>query len=137
MYRILIGDDHPEWLQFSRQVLESRGYTVVTASTMDAVHHLLEQNGHDLILINADFLFGKIQESLDEFFRNNKEKPIIIVSVPSSTHKALQESRIAFKMGATDYVDKPFNSEQLLALVEHLLSQFVDKAQPYHQGAMS
>jgi DNA-binding response OmpR family regulator len=124
MYKILIGDTNSKWLDFSKGVLENNGYIVVTALTAESLRELLEKNNHDLILINAAFMFGEFQDTIRTLFSQNTDKPIIVVSVPSSTHKTLQETRTAFKMGAKDYVDKPFSSEQLLTLVKQLLEQF-------------
>jgi DNA-binding response OmpR family regulator len=133
MYKILIGDNNSKWLDFSKKVLESHGYNVVTALTVDSLRNLLAQNNHDLVLINATFMFGEFQDTIRTLFLQNADKPIIIVSVPSLTHTTLQETRTAFKMGAKDYVDKPFSSDQLLTLVKQLLEQFVgDKIK--HQG---
>lgn len=136
MYKILIGDNNSKWLDFSKQVLESHGYKVVTALTVDSLRSLLDENNHDLVLINAAFMFGEFQEPIRTLFMQNTDKPIIVVSVPSSTHKTLQETRTAFKMGAKDYVDKPFSSEQLLTLVRELLDRFGGR-QIEHQGASS
>jgi DNA-binding response OmpR family regulator len=134
MYKILIGDTNSKWLDFSKGVLENNGYIVVTALTAESLRELLKKNSHDLILINAAFMFGEFQDTIRTLFSQNTDKPIIVVSVPSSTHKTLQETRTAFKMGAKDYVDKPFSSEQLLTLVKQLLEQFGRK-QIEHRGA--
>lgn len=133
MYKILIADNNSEWLDFSRRVLESHGYKIVTALTVDSLRNLLDQNNHDLVLINAAFMFGDLQDTIRALFLRNVDKPIIVVSVPSSTHTTLQETRTAFKMGAKDYVDKPFSSEQLLILVKQLLERFGSK-KIEHQG---
>lgn len=130
MCKILIVDNHPKWLDFSKEVLESHGYEVVTALTVDSLQVLLDRNNHDLILINAAFMFGEFQEPIRRLFAKNADrKPIIVVSVPSSRDRALEETRTAFKMGAKDFVEKPFGNKQLLTLIKHLLDEFVgDKA---------
>ncbi len=124
MYKILIADDQPEWREFSRQVLESEGYDVVLAETVPTLDRLLKENGYDLILVNADLMFGEFREPLHRLFRHNIDKPIIVVSVPSSPHQTVQETRTAFKLGAKDCVDKPFSSERLLSLIKRLLADF-------------
>ena len=125
MYKILIADNQPEWLKFSRRVLQDHGYDVITAETIAALDKLLKENGHDLVLINADLMFGEFQEPIRQLILRNEDKPIIIVSVPSSIHQTVQETRTAFKLGAKDCVNKPFSSERLLALVKQLLDEFV------------
>lgn len=136
MYKILIADNHSAWLDFSKDVLESQGYKVVTALTVNSLRSLLDQNNHDLVLINAAFMFGEFQSTIQNLFKQNADKkPFIVVSVPSSTHKSLQETRTAFKLGAKDYVEKPFSTQQLLVLVKHLLDEFVGD-QKQHQGVI-
>ena len=135
MYKILIADTHPEWLEFSKKVLEGHDYKVVTALTIDSLRKLLDKNNHDLVLINAAFMFGDFQETIRTLFMRNADKPIIVVSVPSSTRSDLQETRTAFRMGAKDFVDKPFSSEQLLILVKQLLEKFGSE-NIKHQGAV-
>jgi DNA-binding response OmpR family regulator len=127
MYKILIADNQPEWREFSRRVLESQGYDVVLAETVPALDRQLKEDGYDLILVNADLMFGEFRESLHRLFRRNIDKPIIVVSVPSSAHQTVQETRTAFKLGAKDCVDKPFSSERLLSLIQRLLAEFAGR----------
>jgi DNA-binding NtrC family response regulator len=127
MYKILIADNQREWLKFSRGVLASQGYQVILVETVAKLHQLLEDDGYDLILINADLMFGKFREPIHSLFSRNADKPIIVVSVPSSTHRTVQETRTAFRLGAKDCVDKPFSSERLLSLVQQLLAEFGDR----------
>lgn len=116
--------------------MESHGYKVVITLTIDSLQDLLDQKNHDLILINSAFMFGEFQESIQRLFDENADKkPIIVISVPSSRNMALQETRTAFKMGAKDFVEKPFSNEQLASLVKHLFEEFVRKPLE-NQGSM-
>lgn len=124
MYSILIADNHPEWREFSRRVLQKQGYNVTLAATVDSLSQLLEGNDYDLILVNAALMRGPLREPIHRSFQRNLDKPIIIVSVPSSVHQTVQETRTAFRLGAKDCVDKPFSSERLLSLVRQLLGEF-------------
>lgn len=124
MYKILIADNQLEWLRFSQGVLENHGYDVVLAQTIEKLEGLLIENDYDLVLINADLMFGEMESTIRKLFVRNADKPIIVVSIPSSAHRTVQETRAAFKMGARDCVDKPFSSQQLLALIRRLLDEF-------------
>jgi DNA-binding response OmpR family regulator len=126
VYRILIADNQPEWREFSRRVLVTQGYDVVLADTVDSLRSLLQRNDYALILVNADLMRGPFRKPIHDLFQRNADKPIIVVSVPSSVHATVQETRTAFKLGAKDCVDKPFSRERLLALVQKLLDEFVN-----------
>ena len=123
--RILIADSHPEWLAFAQRTLEEHGYRIVAVNNVTALETLAESDGYDLILVNAELLFGDFREPVHRLFLQNKDRPIIVVSVPASVHQAIQETRTAFKFGANDYLDKPFSGARLLSLVRTLLVEFV------------
>lgn len=133
MYEILIADNQPEWLKFSRRVLEGQGYRVTQVETVEALDKLLGKGGYDLILVNAELMMGEFREPMHRLFRRNADKPIIVVSVPSSIHQTVQDTRTAFKFGAKDCVDKPFSRERLLSLIRHLLDEFAGQP-PRQQG---
>jgi len=133
MYKLLIADNKPEWRKFSRRVLGEK-YDVVLVNTIDDLASLLEENGYDLILVNAELMRGEFKSSMHYLFQQNPDKPIIVVSVPSlSQQDEVQETRAAFKSGAKDCVDKPFSPETLLTLVHQLLEEFVNQP-PRTQG---
>ena len=124
MYKILIADNQLEWLKFSRQVLESQEYDVIQAETVATLDRYLKENGYDLILVNAELMRSEFREPIHRLFLRNADKPIIVISVSSSTRETIRETRIAFKLGAKDCVDKPFSSERLLCLIQQLLAEF-------------
>ena len=127
MHKLLIADNKPEWRKFSRRVLGEK-YDVVLVNTIDDLASLLEENGYDLILVNAELMRGEFKSSMHYLFQQNPDKPIIVVSVPSlSQQDEVQETRTAFKSGAKDCVDKPFSPETLLTLVHQLLEEFVNQ----------
>jgi DNA-binding response OmpR family regulator len=125
MIRILVADNQPEWGAFSEQVLEKEGYDVSVASTVVDLKHLVEVDGYDLILVNADLMRGEFVEAIRQLFTRNADKAFIVVSMPSVRYREVQETRMAFKLGAKDCVDKPFSAEGLLRLVRQLVDEFV------------
>jgi DNA-binding response OmpR family regulator len=130
MPRILIADNQPEWREFSQRVLEGNGYDVTAAETVDRLKRLLEDDRYDLVLVNAELMRGEFREPIHGLFHQYADKPIIVVSVPSSVHQTVQDTRTAFKLGAKDCVDKPFSAEKLLVLVQLLLKEFAGRQSP-------
>lgn len=127
MYRLLIADNHPEWREFSAHVLRENGYAVVLADTLNDLEMNLANNGYDLILVNVDLVRGELREPSHRIFLEYSNKPIIVVSIPSSVYQTVQDTRVAFKIGARDCVNKPFSSDKLLTLVQDSIEEFMGK----------
>lgn len=121
---ILIVDSEKSWLNFSKTILEKNGYIVLTAVDVQSAQRLLElepNNKINLILIDIK----SIEENDDiSKFRNwstddAKRSIVVLFPIGLTTVKA----RIAFKAGASDCVDKPYDEDALLALIEQILAE--------------
>lgn len=133
MYKIVIADYSCEWQRFSKEILMKNGYKIFIADNLKTLLELLNEANFDLILVNSDMLKDELRKPIHDLFLNHLDKPIIVVSVPSNIqHEMVQQTRAAFKLGAKDYVNKPFSGEKLLELVGKLLDEF---AKPQIQGA--
>jgi DNA-binding response OmpR family regulator len=120
---ILIVDDEPAWRAFSQVTLTKEGYSVETASALGEALTLLQQDGYDLVVVNADLLEPEEREILDKLVTRCKGKRLVIVSEPFlSRTRSLAESRQAFKMGASDWVSKPLGKRTLLDFINALLT---------------
>ena len=110
-------------VNLTRQTLQDEGHEVVEANSVHKLEAWLSDNHYALILINADLMFGDVQEPMHCLFTKNVDKPIIVISVPSSNYRTIQETRTAFKLGARiAWTNR--SGEQLLSLVRRLLSEF-------------
>ncbi len=117
--RILVVDDEPTMADSLKQNLMEEGYSVDTAATGAEAIELFDQGGHhvaicDLQLPDIDGL---------EVMRHIKDaRPtteVIVVTGHGSVPKAVE----ATKAGAFDFVDKPFDFEELQLRVENALKQ--------------
>ena len=117
--RILVVDDEPTMADSLKQNLIEEGYSVDTAATGAEAIELFDQGGHhvaicDLQLPDIDGL---------EVMRHIKDaRPtteVIVVTGHGSVPKAVE----ATKAGAFDFVDKPFDFEELQLRVENALKQ--------------
>ncbi|MGO0123529.1 sigma-54-dependent transcriptional regulator [Desulfothermobacter acidiphilus] len=110
MARVLVVDDEESVCQMLRDLLEAEGYEVVTALEPTKALALLEQ-----LEVNAALVDIRMPE-MDglTFFKLLKERgyafPVVIMTAYGSTDTAIE----AMKLGAFDYVLKPFNIEELL-----------------------
>ncbi|MBV9173589.1 MAG: response regulator transcription factor [Chloroflexi bacterium] len=113
---ILVVDDDPALVRMLRQLLIASGYQVWAAESGAAARALLAQHHPDLILLDlmlpdADGLV------LTPAFKTLSPAPIIILSARSE-----QVDRVlGLKLGADDFVAKPFDPDELLARIAGVL----------------
>ncbi|MEK6645412.1 MAG: response regulator [Candidatus Firestonebacteria bacterium] len=114
MYNILIIDDEQEMIDALRNILEQDGYTVT--ATTDGVSALkkVENNNFDVVLLDVRIPGMDGIQILEQIKKTNKNLPVIMVTGYGDTKTSVQ----AMKLGAFDYISKPFNYEELINLIE-------------------
>lgn len=115
---VLIVEDDPKIRQLVRIYLEKEGYEVLEAiDGLDAQRKI--QQYDPCILILDLMLPGISGEEVCRWLRDELKSPIPIIML---TAKASEKSRIdGFKLGADDYVIKPFSPAELMARIEAVL----------------
>jgi DNA-binding response OmpR family regulator len=116
MTRVLIIEDDAEMVGLLRSHLTSEGYDVDVASTCAGAIEKATTASPDLVLL--DIVLGK--EDGREVFRELR----LISDVPTIflTGRGLETDRIAgLKMGADDYMVKPFSLGEVSARIESVL----------------
>ena len=113
---ILLVEDDPETARSLTKALESSGYRVTTAGTGSEARSIIELMRPDLILLDlmlpdADGLV------LTTAFKMLTDAPIIICSARQE-----QVDRVlGLRLGADDFIAKPFELEELEARIEAVL----------------
>jgi putative nucleotidyltransferase with HDIG domain len=117
---ILVVDDDESVRQALVAALESAGYSVEQAPSVEAAIPLLDSQ-KDLGLVLTDLLMpGTSGFSLLEYAcQNHRALPVVMVTGVNDISVALD----AIRMGAYDYLLKPFQREQLLAVVSRALEK--------------
>ncbi|MBF0277404.1 MAG: sigma-54-dependent Fis family transcriptional regulator [SAR324 cluster bacterium] len=113
--RILIVDDHPKNIQVVGKILSNHGYRSIIAKNGIEALKASEKVLPDLILLDV------MMPEMDgyETCRHLKESPqtrdipVIFLTAKTETEDIVQ----GFELGAVDYVNKPFNSHELLARI--------------------
>ena len=115
MSKILIIEDELPILDLIKMNLSLIGHEIHTASDGLEGFNMLQSSTYDLLLI--DIMLPKMDgfEILDKI--NKKSMGIIILSAKFETIDKVR----GLKLGADDYITKPFESMELLARVEALL----------------
>jgi two-component system, NtrC family, response regulator AtoC len=124
---ILLVDDEPGMLRYIRTLLEVDSYKVETASTgEEALARVQKGLEPDLVLL--DLLMPGIDglETLEQLRQLKPGVKVVMLSCVSDTRKVVQ----AMRLGAHDYLTKPFQKAELDAVVGTCL----DKSQKSYAG---
>lgn len=119
-FSILIVDDSTAMRSLLVSTLETLGpLNIVQANNGFEALRLLPREHLDLVLtdINMPDINGL---ELLSFIRNNpiyKDLPVVVISTEGS-HKDIEKG---LTLGATEYLVKPFNPDQLLEIVKRFL----------------
>jgi two-component system KDP operon response regulator KdpE len=112
MTTVLIIDDEPDIHKVLAPVLASAGWSVLSAATAAHAVRLARANKVSVALLDLGLPDADGKEIIEELQRTN---PLSIIVV-SARHQD-SEKVAALDAGADDYVDKPFNIEELLARI--------------------
>lgn len=116
---ILVVDDSPNALDIIRRNLESKRYHVVTASSVPDALKIMDSSPVDLVI--TDYKMPKISGlDLVRHVRENYYGTEVIMITGYASVKGAVE---AVKMGADEYLPKPFTEEELFTAVENALSK--------------
>jgi two-component system, NtrC family, response regulator AtoC len=118
--KILLVDDEPGMLRYIKTLLEVDDYKVETATTGEEALALVEKGLQpDLVLL--DVLMPGIDglETLDQLRRARPGVKVVMLSCVSDTRKVVH----AMKLGAQDYLTKPFQKAELDAVLDLSLGQ--------------
>jgi DNA-binding NtrC family response regulator len=113
MASILIVEDEVKMRRLLEMNLEEQGFATFSAGDAETGLKLLNQNPIDLVL--TDFRLPGMNgiEFLQAAKRVNAAVPVIIMTAYGSVESAVE----AMKVGASDYVLKPFSLEELTLVV--------------------
>ena len=114
---IHVIDDEPIIHEVLSQLLSSEGYEVVLSSSGEEALEKHSAQFYDVTLL--DLLMPGLDgiEVLKEIKRIDPQAVIIIITAYASVESAIS----AMKMGAYDYIQKPFKHEELLLIIERAL----------------
>ena len=128
-YNILVVEDDQDINRLLCKILEGGGYCCRPAFSGSEAVLWAEQYDYDLILLDL-MLPGLTGEEFIEQMRRKKTMPIIVLSA-----KAGLESRVnVLKLGADDFIPKPFDNAEVLARVEAQLRRYKQFSRPDGEG---
>jgi DNA-binding response OmpR family regulator len=114
--RILVVEDEPRLGDLLRLYLERDGHAVTVVRDGTAAIDIVDSGETDLVVLDL-MLPGMSGEAVLEAIRSRGDTPVLIASAKRS-----DAERIAgLRMGADDYLSKPFNPHELTARVAAIL----------------
>ncbi len=117
MDRILIVDDEKNYLLVLSTLLGGEGYEVVTAESGARALTLAEAEEPDLLITDMRMPRMSGLELIQEVKKRFPELPVIVMTAYGTVENAVE----AMKAGATDYIMKPFENQELLITVDKAL----------------
>ncbi len=113
---VLLVDDDPQLIRLVRANLESVGYKVLATMDAHSSLKLVDMEGPDIIIL--DIMLPEMDGyELCQRIREFSSTPIIML-----TAKVEDVDKVrGLKLGADDYLTKPFNVQELLARIEAVL----------------
>ena len=119
--RLLIIDDESSLADFLCLLFQGEGYDVNTAGSVEEARKSLERASYDLVLCDILMPDGNGLELLREIkaATNGGGPQVIMMTAYTSTKSAIE----AMKLGAADYVSKPFDVEELKIVAQKALER--------------
>lgn len=122
MYSVLVVDDKPDIRALVVDILSDEGYKAVAVSTAsEAIEEFKENNFSavilDIWLEGSDFDGIGVLKTIKNINRN---MPVIMIS----GHGNIEVAVNAIKLGAYDFIEKPFKAEKLLILLNRAINAY-------------
>jgi two-component system NtrC family response regulator len=111
--KILIADDDQGLRKIIEFNLEQEGYDIITASDGKEALKLYDEHAPDLVITDIKMPELDGIELLKEIKRRDIEKLVIVITAFGAIDTAIE----AMKLGAYDYITKPFNRDELKLVV--------------------
>ena len=111
MTRLLVVEDEPQLLRALVLNLTNRGYDVTTASTAALALAQVRRLPLDVLVLDLGLPDRDGIEVIREVHTDKPKLPIIVLSARTGSHDKVN----ALDLGATDYVTKPFDMNELVA----------------------
>ncbi len=116
MHKILLVDDEQRMLDLLSLYLTPKGYHCIKLTSAQAALHYLETDKADLLLLDV------MMPEMDGFtacseIRKYSDIPIIMLTARGEKADVVR----GLKLGADDYISKPFDEAELTARIEAIL----------------
>src|SRR5512139_1068063 len=116
--RILIVDDQEEILDSLAAILSDEGHEVLRARDGQTALHIVQSDAPDMVFLDIWIPGIDGMQTLRAIKRISPDCSVVMMS----GHGTIETAVKAIKLGATDYLEKPLNLEDVLHLVQKAIS---------------
>jgi two-component system, NtrC family, response regulator HydG len=117
--KLLIVDDKAQMREVLQKFLVAEGYAVEIAEGAEQALEKFKKGGFDLILSDIRMPLMDGYELLGAILKINPGAVVILMTAFGSIEAAVE----AIKQGATDYISKPFQMEEVLLRISRALKE--------------
>src|SRR3990170_5240093 len=112
---ILVVDDEPDIRELVAGILKDEGYTCRVASTGEEALDQISIRQPNLLILDVWLGDPKYDglKILEHIQKTNADLPIVMIS----GHGTVETAVTAIKLGAYDFIEKPFKTDRLLMIV--------------------
>ncbi len=115
--KVLYVEDELFLGKIVKETLETRGFDVVMESDGADVLRTFEDEQPDICILDVMLPNKSGFEIAEDIRKLNDDVPIIFLTAKTQTDDVVQ----GFKLGANDYIRKPFSMEELIVRIENAL----------------
>ncbi len=121
MAKIIIVDDDPAMVAVLSEVLREHRHDVIPASSPERALQLTRDESPDLVLADVEMPEGKPLglKLLQQIKEHNRSIPVVMITGQGTKERAVQ----ALRAGAQDFIEKPFQIDELVKRVDNALVQ--------------
>jgi len=128
--RILVVDDDIQGLSSTKKILEHAGFAVETAGDGQAAIERVRREDFDLVITDIRMPRMTGLEFLSALRHSGKTLPVVLMTA----YGRVEEAVFAMKLGAVDFLTKPFKRAALLEAVESATKRAAAKLGPAADG---
>lgn len=119
--RILIVEDDPDLQELLQSILSLR-YPTDSVNTLESAHEYLDTYSYDIVLLDRNLMGEDTGLNLISPIKSkNPQCGILVMSAYGSVVDKIE----GLNLGADDYIEKPFDTEELMARIHALSRRFI------------
>lgn len=118
MFDILVVDDDRRMRQLIEEILTENGFSVVTSEDGRDALLMLKERRYDIIITDLKMPHVDGMEILSYAKQSNPDALIVMITAYGTIESAIE----AIKKGAYDYIQKPFDPDRLVLIIERAVN---------------
>ena len=116
--KMLVVDDEPALRQSLFNQFTDEGFVVEMANDGDVALDMIKNNHYDIVLLDLNMPRMNGMTALIEMTKLDRYPHVVVLTIVDDAAKAIE----CVKLGASDYLTKPYDPEELLHVVIKVLS---------------